>query len=109
MPQAGDSGVTLSLVLRYPAAAGSPAGTLGDPIPLEGATASEIKIQRPDGSQVTPSTVVASPATDGKLTAVTNSTTFSLAGLYRIQGAVTLASGADLHSSIATFRVGANL
>lgn len=108
MAQVGDSGVTITVTVRYPAAAGSPAGTLGDPIDLTSATAQSLTLQRPDGSEVTLTAAVASPATAGKLTASTTSGTFSLAGLYRLQGSVTLPTGV-FKTTIAAFRVGANL
>ena len=105
MAQVADTGVTITLVVREPAAAGT---TLGDPVDLTSATAQSMILQRPDGSQVTLTTTIPSPATDGKLRATTVSSTLSVAGLYRLQGLITLPSGA-FRTTVASFRVGANL
>lgn len=96
---AGDVGTQLLITV-------TDCGTLVD---ISTATSLSIFIRKPDATILSRTGVLYTDGTDGKMYYATVAGDLDVAGSYKIQGKVGLASGAVHSTSLSTFRVECNL
>ena len=77
-------------------------------VDISSASILSIFIKKPDGSILTRSGTLETNGTDGKMYYITVSGDINTAGLYKLQGRVTLSNG-SFYTSTATFKVHCNL
>lgn len=80
----------------------------GSVVNISGASLLNMILKKPGGTSVTKSASLYTDGTDGKLTYTADPDDFDVAGLYKIQGQVTISTG-SFYTSQGTFQVHCNL